>query len=362
MVSFATPQISGNAGYVLRYYNGQIVQAIRDVNSSTLNLGNGFSAKIKFTILESQMLSDFFAQNCKAPLFSQTSMSNLTFNEMYLVYNGEKFGMKAGKFYISWGTSPLENPVSLVAPYDFTNIFDSPIQRSVLAFQTTLWYENGSSLELDVIPAFSSDLFSGLESTIENVKSTPKNVQFGVRYASFVGDYNVYLDAYHGFDHAFSVRNGTLYHAPLNAMGGEFSGPFPLDQDFNMYAEAMAVFEKGGWNTRGVFGVNGFVFGSNAGTELERGLIGQNVLTPENAITFYMNKDINGILSLNLMTSFGFEDEAKYGYLVHIDVDYQPIQDVSLEIGSTYSNGDEGEYFEKNSSYNGFYVETNVYF
>ena len=361
-VVFAAPQISGNAGYIFRYSNGRIIQAIRDVNTSTLDFGTGLSAKIKFTLLESKALSQFFSMNCKSKAFLQSDMSSLNFNELYILYNSENICVKAGKFYVSWGTSPIDNPINLVESYNFSNIFSSPQRNPILGIQSTWWYDNGSSLELDAIPTFSPDIYPSLPATVESITSNFKNVQIGLRFSMMVGNYNVYLDAYHGFDHALDANNGDFYHYPVNAIGGEFSGPFLFNSNYNAYGEGMIALINGENSFVGVIGVNGFLLGGMMGLEVIRGLPGQSLLSPENAVVLYESKNINSTLAFESNFSLGFTDNKKYGSFVSGELKYQPVQNVSLSFGCNYATGEKGEYFEMQSKNNGFYLKGTVYF
>jgi hypothetical protein len=354
----ATPNLSGKAGYVLRYYDGKIVQALRDVNVSKLDLGNGFSAKIRFTLLESHSLSEFFADSCNTPAFLQSNMANLTFNEAYIFYNNPSVELKAGRFYVTWGTSPLENPINMIEAYDFTDIFDSPIQNSIVGAQSTFWYEDGSSLEVDVVPVFSPNIYPSLPSSVEFVEATPKNTQIGLRYSTMLGDYNVYLDAYHGFEHAFELKNGVFSYPTLNAVGAEFSGPFPFNSDYNFYGEGAFTLSK---DFLGLVGVNGFIFDTLAGAELTRGLAGESLSNIENAVFLYMNKDINDV-SMKAAFAFSTTSNMKKGIFVNADVSYQPVQNALIDFGGEYMTGDPQEYFGTQSDKSGFYMKGEVYF
>ncbi len=364
VVAFATPQFSGNGGYVFRYSDNKIIQALRDVNTYSMEIGNHFTAKIQFTLMESQALADSFALNCNAPFFSQSSMANLTFDELYLLYNGTNTEIKVGKFYTSWGTSPITNPVNVLEPYNFTDIFNSPIRKSILGVQTTRWFTNGSSLELDVVPVFTPDALPSLPSTdIENVSPTFKNMQFGARYSDFLGNYNVAVDMYHGFVHAYVPSAlGVLYHPILNAIGGEFSGPMPLNSNYNIYGEGMMMMTNSVIDFTGLIGMNGFIFGQTTGLEIVRGLPGQAPGNFENAVLLYFNRNVKSNMVFNGTATLGLTDSGKMGYLVAGYLDYQPTQDISLIAGANWAAGEEGEYFESQNSSNGFYLKGIVYF
>ncbi len=363
VAAFAAPQLSGNGGYVFRYSGGKIIQAVRDVNTYSMQVGDSFTAKIQFTLMESQALADSFAFNCNAPLFSQSSMANLTFNELYLLYNGTDMGIKAGKFYTSWGTSPIANPVNLLEPYDFTDIFNSPVKKSILGVQLTHWFKDGSSFEADIVPTFTPDAFPKLPSTsIENVLQTPKNVQIGARYSGFMGNYNVAVDAYHGFVHTYvPTASGTFYHPGLNAVGGELSGPVPFYSDYNLYGEGMVSLKANGVNFTGLVGVNGFIFGQMTGLEIVRGLPGQAPGNFENAAFLYINRNVNSNTVFNGTAAIGLTDSGKTGYFATGYLNYHPTQDLSLVVGANWSSGEKGEYFESQSSSNGFYLKGIVY-
>lgn len=357
---------SGNAGYIVRYVNNNLVEAIKEVNSSTLSLSNDITAKVKFTLTQSKSISNYFSQNCDSPAFSQSSMADLYFNELYLEYSNQNISVLAGKYYTSWGTSPVFNVVNLIEPYDFTNIFDSPVKESVSGIQTIFWYQNGSSLEVDLIPIFSPDVLSILPSTsVQFLEPSLSNVQFGVRYSTFVGNYNFYLDLYHGFDHAYSVKLldniPTFYNAPLNAIGAEFSGPFLLNQNYNFYGEGMVTYQNAKINFNGSLGINGYIFGQNMGVELERGLPGQNMNEPENAISMYTQKNLSRFLSINTFASYGFTDLLKTGLAVNIYLKYMPTQNLSIKCGGNFYAGN-GEYYASDSNDTGIYVDGKIYF
>ncbi len=362
VTAMATPNLSGKAGYVVRYYDGKIVQALRDINISKVDLGNGFSAKINFTLMESHLLSEFFAKNCKAPAFLQSNMANLTFNEAYIDYNSANMELKAGRFYVNWGTSPVENPVNLLEAYDFTDIFNSPIRNSIVGVQNTFWYNDGSSLEVDLIPNFSPNIYPTIPSSVEFIQPLPQNVQIGLRYSTMIGDYNIYLDAYHGFEHSFGLINAKLTYPRLNAIGAEFSGPFPINQDYNLYGECALSANK---KFLGLMGVNGFISNTMVGIELKRGLPGESLENAENSILFYANKNINDIWKLNSAIALSFASEnsrMEKGVFVDFDASYQPIQNLSIDFGGEYMNGDPQEYFGLQKSKSGVYVKGEIYF
>ncbi|WP_036223290.1 hypothetical protein [Mesoaciditoga lauensis] len=354
----ATPSLSGNAGYIFRYSNGKIMQALRDVNVSTVELGNGFSARIRFTLLESRSLSEFFANSCDTPAFLQSNMANLTFNEAYLAYNNSSLELKAGRFYVSWGTSPLENAINMIEPYNFADIFDSPIQDSIIGLQNTIWFDDGSALETDIVPVFSPNVYPSLPSTVEFLQPTLKNIQIGVRYSTMMGDYNVYLDAYHGFDHAFVLKNGIASYPSLNAIGAEFSGPFPLNSDYNFYGEGALTLGK---KYFGLIGVNGFLFNTLVGVEFTRGLAGESLSKIENAVFLYANKEMEN-MTLKSACAFSMNDDMKKGMFISASLNYQPMQNVSIDGGINYMFGDPEEYFGSQSNESGIYVKGEVYF
>ncbi len=362
----ASPSVYSSGGYILRYVNGQFIEAIDEINESSLNIGNNFTAKVKFTLTQSRSISDVFGSNCDSPIFDQESMANLYFNELYIEYNGQNSNLLVGKYYTDWGISPLFNVVNLVEPYNFADLFAvSPVRESVTGLQATYWYNNGNSLEIDLVPIFAPDILQSFPfKSVSFVPPTPSNFQLGIRYSMFAGNYNLYFDLYHGFDHAYSVEisaTPTLYNAKLNAVGIEFSGPFPFNQNYNFYGEGILTYQNSKINFNGSIGVNGYIFDQNMGIEIERGLPGQNMNDPENAVSLYDTKTFNSSLEFSGMGSIGFTDNLQFGYAVNGNFKYTPVQNVAIKIGGSLYGGKDA-YYSANSSESQIYVNGTVYF
>lgn len=366
-VILASPSIDSSGEYILRYMNGQFIEAINEINESSINIGNNFTAKVKFTLTQSRSISDIFASNCNSPIFAQDSMANLYFNELYIEYDGQNSNFLVGKYYTDWGTSPLFNVVNLIEPYNFADLFaTSPVRESVTGFQAIYWYQNGNSLEIDLIPIFTPDILQSFPlKSVYFVPMSPSNFQLGVRYSMFAGNYNLYFDLYHGFDHAYSVEilnsTPTLYNAQLNAGGMEFSGPFPFNQNYNFYGEGLITYQNSKINFNGSLGINGYVFNQNMGIEIERGLPGQNINDPENAISVYDTKTFNSSLEFSGMASVGFTNNMQFGYAVNGNFKYTPVQNVEINIGGSLYAGND-TYYSSNSSESEVYVNGTVYF
>ncbi|MGC9219432.1 MAG: hypothetical protein ACP5G8_08550 [Athalassotoga sp.] len=364
---FAAPTISNSGGYILRYINGKLIEGIDEINESSVNIGNNFNAKVKFTLTQSRSISDSFAMNCNSLIFAQLSMANLYFNELYIEYDGQNVNFLAGKYYTDWGTSPLFNVVNLIEPYNFSDLFAvSPVRESVTGFQATYWYQNGNSLEIDFIPIFAPDILQAFPlKSVSFVPAVPSNIQLGVRYSMFVGNYNLYFDLYHGFDHEYSIEflNGTptLYNAQLNAGGVEFSGPFPFNQNYNFYGEGLVTYQNSKVNFDGSIGINGYVFNQNMGIEIERGLPGQNLNEPENAVSIYDKKTFSSSLEFSGMASIGFTDNMQTGYAINGYFKYTPIQNFSINIGGSLYCGKDA-YYSSNSKNSELYMLGTVYF
>ncbi len=358
---FATPQMSGKAEYIVRYINGRFVQEIRDVNSSTLNIGGNFIGKVSFSIYESNTIADVFSKYVHSPIISQTSMAKLVFNEFYIQYDGENIELTVGKYYTGWGTSPLLNPIDLLSPYDFTNAFDSPVKLPIMGVRG-IYYMDNSQIELDLIPEFSPDLFQTLPATFENVPSKPQNAQLGVRYETTLENYNLSLDAYHGFSHAYVPVNDVLKHPVLNGIGWEFSGPFPLNKNYGFYGETMYLLSNGISNVTGLVGINGFGNDYSWALEYSRGLPGQSPFDLENTLILYGTKNFANESSLKTAVFLGKVHDS-YGALVNLEIGFQPVQSLNIALGFNFSKGLKGvDYFRTNEKENSFYIKGSAYF
>lgn len=360
-VAFATPQLSGKAEYIVRYINGEFIQEIGDVNSSTLNMGENFIGKVSFSLYESNKIANIFSEYVHSPMISQSSMAKLVFNEFYLQYDGKNTEFTVGKYYTGWGTSPLLNPIDLLSPYDFTNIFNSPVKLPVTGIRG-IYYMGNSQINFNLIPEFSPDLFQTLPATFENVPSKPQNVQLGLRYETVLGDYSLSIDAYHGFTHAYVPIGKVLEHPSLNGIGGEFSGPFPLDKNCGFYGEAMYLLSNGISNTTGLVGINGFGDDYNWALEYSKGLPGQSPFDLENTLILYGTKNFTNERSMKTAIFLG-KDGDSYGALVNMEMNFQPVQSLNMAFGFNFSKGLKGvDYFKNNEKENSFYMKGSTYF
>ncbi len=361
VVAFGAPQLSGKADYIMRYTNGELIQEIRNLNSSTISVGDNFVGKISFSLYESNAIADNFAKYVHAPILSQSSMAKLVFNEFYLQYEGKNVEITAGKYYTGWGTSPLANPIDLLSPYDFTNAFDSPTKLSVEGVKGVGYFGN-SQVELNVVPEFSPDLHRTVPATFENVMPKPENMQLGARYQTNFGDYSISIDAYHGFVHAYVPMGGILKHPPLTGIGGEFSGPLPFDQNYGFYGEGMYLFCGNTSNTTGLIGVNGFGGDYNWGMECSKGLPGQSPFDLEDVLTLYGTKNFTSEISSKAVLSFG-KDGDSYGAFTSAEMDFQPVQNLNLSVGLSFAKGLKGtDYFKTSEKMNSLYAKGTVYF